>query len=267
MAARVEVASLEIPVVLVAPGLGATEAVLEELDPNGDCRLRSLRFFSPRTKIRFGLGSGAEDRIHLGGSIVAYATKGQRFIYDVELERGDDRAEWILAVVAQRRRQLATGRSGDPLADGVHSPPLARSSVRSEANFRVEYRIGGTWREATAANLSVGGLLMRARETLLEGMAVELRFTLPPAILERCSDDALLRKLWDRAVREAAQAMLRRPFKELTLRARVVCHRAIANTIGDYGMEFCNVDPLACAEIERYCAALHVARQAETLAD
>lgn len=253
---RVGATSLEIPIVLIAPGLGATEAVLEELDPGGDCRLRSLQFFSPRTQVKFTLGYGnrfalgdAGESIVLRGSIANYAVKGQRFVYDVSLEPAEGLAEQLELLLKHRRH-----------ADGVHAPPLARSCTRAETNFPIAFRIGETWHEASAANISVGGLLMRSRELLVEGMALELRFTLPSSVLERCSDDVLLGRLWDRAVREVAQAMLRRPFKELLLRARVVCHRPISNTVGDYGMEFCTIDALAHSEIERYCAALHVVK-------
>jgi len=254
--------SLEIPVVLIALGLGATEAVLEELGPRGACRLRALRFFSPGTKVHFGLTPPAGEKVYVFGRILGYGTKGQRFIYHVALESIDEHEEQLTALVDHRTAQLAGGHRDDLLADTIHPPPLARASIRVEADFELEYRVGEAWKRATAGNLSVGGLLMRAHETLAEGMAVEVCFTLPSAILERCSHDAVLSKLWDRAVREAAQAMLRRPFKQLTLRARVVCHRSIARTIVDYGMQFCEVDATARAEIERYCAALHLTKTA-----
>ncbi|HTX59088.1 MAG TPA: hypothetical protein VMH02_05365 [Verrucomicrobiae bacterium] len=259
MTGRVAVPSLELPIVLVAPGLGAIEAVLEDVGRR-ECRLRSLRFFSSGTKVRVALGE--RGGIHVAGTIDGYQTDGQRFTYHVSLEPLNGEADALVSLAEERRRQLAAGRCDHPGADGLHQPPLARSNKRADADFELEYRVGGEWKPATAVNLSVGGLLMRARGMLVEGMAVELRFTLPSQVLERCSDDALLAKLWDRAVREAAQAMLRRPFKMLTLRARVVCHRAIGGTIGDYGMEFYNVDPIAYGEIERYLAALHAANAA-----
>ncbi|HVA33927.1 MAG TPA: hypothetical protein VNG31_07240 [Candidatus Baltobacteraceae bacterium] len=254
------VASLEFPIVLIAPGLGATQAVLEELDPNGDCRLRSLRFFSPGTQIEFIVGHDVGTRTRISGRIAGYSTNARRFIYHIELDdmaEGD--VEWVSLLVSRRRQHLAN-KIEDLAADIVHPPPLARASIRAEADFDLEYRIWETWRRATAANLSTGGLLMRAHEVLVEGMALAVRFVLPSTVLERCSEDALLGKLWDRGVREAAQTMLRRPFKELTLRARIVCHRPIAGTIGDYGVEFCSVEPAVRAEIDRYCTALRFAR-------
>lgn len=259
----VVVPSLEIPVVLIAPGLGATEAVLEELDPSTDCRLRSLRFFSPGTRVHYTLTSDAlgGGKLHVYGRIAGYETKPPRFIYHVVLDAMTrTQAERVAASVAERRLQLAAGRSRDLLADTVHSPPLARASVRAEADFDLDYRRGEVWRRATAQNLSTGGMLMRARDVLMEGMAVDLRLLLPSEILEVAVSGAIPETLWDPAVRQAAQAMLRRPFKDLIVRGRVVCHRPIAGTIVDYGIEFCDLGALARSEIERFCAALHVAK-------
>lgn len=253
MATRV-VSSLEVPVVLVADGLGATEAVLEELDPRGDCRMRSLRFFSRGTRVTFRLGTPGDEE-YVRGRIAGYETRGQRFIYHVALDALNGSAEGVAWTIGERRRRLAAGHPVEPVADATQRPPLARAKVRTRADFEVQYRVGESWAQGTAANLSTGGLLMRARETLVEGMAVELRFRLPSDVLDRCCDDALLGKLWDPAVRQAAQAMLRRPFKELVLRARVVCHRTIAGNIADYGLEFVDLDTIATNEIERYCTA------------
>jgi len=84
MAARLgTVRSLELPIVLVAPGLGATAGVLEELDSIGDCRLRSLRFFSPGTNVRFALGAKTGGQAHVYGRIAGYTTHAKRFLYQI----------------------------------------------------------------------------------------------------------------------------------------------------------------------------------------
>lgn len=252
------VSSLEFPVILVAPGLGAAEAVLEELDPAGTCRIRSLRFFSPGSKVEFTFGT-AVGRRHVYGRIVGYATPGKRFVYHVQLEEMlASTRERLAEIVAGRRRELADGAFG-PAADGIASPPLARASARAEADFDLDYFRTDAWRHATAANLSTGGLLMRASEALVEGMALGMRFTLPTAILECCSRQLAADRAWPPGVLQAARSMLERPFKPLTLRARVVCHRPIAGMVGDYGMEFCDVDAFARREIERYVSALQFA--------
>ena len=253
--------SLEYPIVVVAEGLGAAEAVLEELDPSGDCRLRSLRFFSPGTNISFAFGASAAPKTHVFGRIAGYWTKAKRFVYEVELdEMLGVRAERIASLVARRRAELAWGQGGDEAADGQQAPPLARASIRADADFDLEYRVQAAWRHGTAANLSTGGMLMRAHEILVEGMALGVRITLPTGVLERCSEQLAYEKRWESSVLAAAQAMLRRPFKPLDLRARVVCHRSIAGTIRDYGVEFCDIQAPARAEIERYISALRFVR-------
>jgi len=172
----------------------------------------------------------------------------------------DRQAARIASIVAQRRAELAAGVTSEA-ADTIASPPLARADIRADADFDVLYRVSTAWRRATAANLSVGGMLMRAHEVLVEGMAVETRFTLPATVLKRAAEHAVPETLWDARVRDAARSMIVRPFKELAIRARVVCHRSVAGAIGDYGMEFCAIDAAARSEISRYCAAFRFAQQ------
>ena len=217
--------TLDVPIVLIATGLGATEAVLEDADSSGNCRLRSSRFFSPGTAVEIALASQHVGGAHVSGRIVGYSISGQRFVYQVKLK--DSTATLLTGTAAER--------------------------------FDLQYRVLETWRHATGTMLSPTGLLMRAGQTLIEGMAIEVRFTPPSDVLAKQSEHALGGRLWDKAIRDAAIAMIGRPFKSLDLRARIVCHRLIAGTIGDYGMEFCEIDAGSRAEIDRYCTAMRYA--------
>jgi hypothetical protein len=226
--------SLDVPIVLIAPGLGAAEAVLEDADSSGNCRLRSSRFFSPGTTIDLALASQASERVRVPGRIVGYTIAGQRFVYQVKLKES-------------------------PASLLAFPQPAAGSAELASSRFDLDYRVLQTWRHATGTMLSTTGLLMRTCQTLIEGLAVEVRFTPPSEVLAEQSQRALTNRLWDRTIRDAAMAMIGRPFKTLDLRGRIVCHRPIAGTIGDYGMEFCDADAGTIAEIDRYCTAMRYA--------
>ena len=89
---------------------------------------------------------------------------------------------------------------------------------------------------------------MTCNGALVEGMALELTFTLPSVVLEAYGD------------RQGPPA-LRRPFPQMVLQARVVCHQPAGGGTCNYGLEFRNLPLESREEIARYERALKLARR------
>ena len=125
--------------------------------------------------------------------------------------------------------------SGALLVSGVswdHSESDARSSVRIPTDFEMTYQTSITApRSARMKNVSVGGLLMSAQDTLPIGARAEVRFVVPFSPAGKAHE-------------------------EVTLQARVVDHRSAENGWYQYHLEFIGLDAATHETIARIVSGL-----------
>ena len=121
------------------------------------------------------------------GSVASRMAKGPRFEYRMRLDRMSAKEIDLLArSVTESHRRQAIARSNQRVISKLPTTErLTRESVRVLAQFPIQYRTSkNDFKAAKAGNLSSGGLLMTCTEALVEGMPVELRFTLPGDVLK-----------------------------------------------------------------------------------
>jgi c-di-GMP-binding flagellar brake protein YcgR len=123
------------------------------------------------------------------------------------------------------------------------------------AQFQMLYRTAKEdFRPAKAGNVSSGGLLMTCAEALVEGMPVELRFTLPSDVLKVYPEETLAIDVRNATVK-SSHSDPRRSFEEMVVGARVVTHQPVGNGTYRYGLAFTSIDGYQQEEIHRYTHA------------
>jgi len=136
-----------------------------------------------------------------------------------------------------------------------------RGSYRALTSFAVRYRREGAvdFTEARVVDLSSSGIRMNCREIMPVGTMVDLRLTLPSSVLDVYPEETVAIDLSD-APRRMGRPDMRRPFAELSLRARVVTRFAPARDREVYGIAFLEIDGYQREEIARFTHALQLAK-------
>jgi hypothetical protein len=252
--------SLEFPTTVSSRGIAPANAIVEHLTAS-NCRLRTVVFFDYGDAVEFEFGPPGE-QVAVRGSVTSRNANGPRFVYQLRLDRMSAKEIDALATrVAGFQSRLAHARSHE---ETIHKLPtterLVRDSFRVLARFDIAYRTPKTdFKPAKAGDVSMGGLLMICAEQLVRGEPVELRFTLPSDVLavypeETVAIDTL----------KGTAAPLRndqhRPFAEMTVGARVVSNRPLANGLYGYGLAFTCIGGYEREEVARYTNAVQRSR-------
>jgi hypothetical protein len=201
--------------------------------------------------------------IRARGRVVSRTQSGPRFIYRIVLDRmnGRETDELARALAILHRKPLPARPLAQlgtiPTTDG-----LVRSSIRASAEFPIVYRTAHEdGRVATASDVSTGGMLMTSGDALLNGMPLEVRFTLPSGVLHIYPEETAVLDLRDRAIRNSVPSALRKPFTEMTIRARVVTHKPMPGGGCTYGLAFSDLDETSRDQIARYVHAIQLAKR------
>ena len=100
--------------------------------------------------------------------------------------------------------------------------------------------------------------MIATREVLVDGMAVEVRFTLPSDVLSVHPEETVLLDLRNREVVRSMRNDMRRPFGEMVILARVTSYKVLPGGEYAYGLAFHNLDGYTAEEIARYTHAVQL---------
>jgi hypothetical protein len=254
--ASVPATSLESPTVVRARGMAPANAIVEHVTAHR-CRLRCVVLFDPGATLEFELTLPNRPAMTMHGRVAARTRSGPRFIYDVTLDRMTQKQTDELAhTLAQSHRSGTRLRSSATLKDLPTTDGLTRKQLRLEADFPIQYRTPKeAFKQAKAANISTGGLLLTCGDALVEGMLLELHFTLPSDVLQTYPEETMVLDLRNPLQRKAVPSKLREPFAEMVLYARVVYHEPIGGGAYSYGLSFYGLERRDREEIARYVDA------------
>ncbi len=251
--------SLELPVSVSARGIAPANAVLEQLTV-GECRFRTVVFFDNGDGVEFAYAA-ATGAIFVRGSIVSRTTSGPRFVYRMRLDRMSSKEiDQLARAINDNHRRQAAARHAQALNAIPTTERLTRTSVRVLTQFALQYRTAKDgYRNAKAGNVSSGGLLMTCPDQLVEGLPVELRFTLPSDVLKVYPEETVALDVRNAVVRHSPNDP-RRPFAEMLVGARIVTAQSTENGGYRYGVAFSNIDGYQQEEIARYTHAVQRSR-------
>jgi hypothetical protein len=247
-------ASLEFVTTVSARGIAPANAVVEHLTAS-ECRFRTVVFFDHGDVVEFEFG--IDPKVLVRGSVASRTAKGPRFEDRMRLDRMSAKEIDMLAfAVTQSHRRQAIARSNQrTIAKLPTTERLTRESVRVLAQFPIAYRTSKEdFKAAKAGDVSTGGLLMTCSHALVEGMPVELRFTLPCDVLKIYPEETVAIDLRTATV-SRSRPDPRRRFEEMVVGARVVTHQAAGNGMHRYGIAFTSIDGFQQEEIARYAHA------------
>jgi hypothetical protein len=262
-AASAAPSSIEFPTTVSARGLAPAQAIIEHLTVS-EARLRSVLLFDHNSTVEFSFGLSGRATVIARGRIVSRTQKGPRFIYRVVLDRmSGSEADELARTVNEAHRRAAMTRSLErsvknlPTTDG-----LTRRTVRVSSEFELQIR---TAKEAAkpgrCADISAGGMMVACKEVLVEGMAIEVKFTLPEDVLEIYPEETVTLDIRKREVVRSTRSDLRRPFGEMVILARVASHQILPGGEYAYGLAFHNLDAYTAEEIARYTHAAQLAKK------
>lgn len=255
--------SLEFPTTVSARGLAPAQAIIEHLTVS-EARLRSVLLFDHNSTIEFSFGLSGRPTVIARGRIVSRAQTGPRFTYRVVLDRmSGSEADELARTVNEAHRRTAMSRSMERQIKKLPTTEaLTRRSVRVASEFEMQIRTAKeSPKSARCADISAGGMMITCREVLVEGMAVEVRFTLPSDVLEVYPEETVALDLRKREVVRSTRSDLRRPFGEMVILARVATHRVLPGAEYGYGLAFHNLDGFTAEEIARYTHAVQLAKK------
>ena len=254
--------SLEFATTVSTRGIAPANAVIEQLTA-AECRFRTVVFFDIGDLVEFEFGLDPHQKVFARGAISGRAQNGPRFIYQMRLTQMTAKEVDALArAVADSQRRQAAARSHERLIRQLPTTEqLTRGSLRIATQFQIQYRTPKSgMRDARCNDVSAGGMLMVCAEALVEGEPVELQFTLPSDVLKVFPEETVAIDLSKGTVKSLGNNNPRRPFKEMTVGARVVNHRPLGNGLYTYGLAFTCIDGHQTEEIARYTHAVHRAR-------
>jgi hypothetical protein len=251
-------ASLEFPTTVSAKGLAPAQAIIEHLTVS-EARLRSVLLFDHNSTLEFSFGLSGRPTVIARGRVVSRTQKGPRFLYRVVLDRmSASEADELARTVNEAHRRAALSRSLErsirniPTTDG-----LTRRSVRVSSEFELQFRTPkeASSKPARCCDISAGGMMIVTREILVDGMAVEVRFTLPNDVLVAYPEETVALDLRNRQVMRSVRSDMRRSFGEMVVLARVASHKILPTGEYGYGLAFHNLDGYTTEEIARYTHA------------
>ncbi|HTX56219.1 MAG TPA: PilZ domain-containing protein [Candidatus Acidoferrales bacterium] len=241
---------MKLPITLRVSGMRApVPATLVDLSGGGGMVLaRSM--LKNDIPVEFDLPRHGRPHLRLPGKIrkVTYAPGVRTFKYAVEFDTlDDDTRESLLRFISEeQRRTISVSRLGFEAANlrtaARGQEQRAHRRIEIDVPVRIWIVDSPTILEATAIDLSTGGMRIMIDQVLRQEWVVTLRFTLPV--------DMLLR-------RRSAKTETIEPFPEIKVSARAL--PGIKQWRGKYvqTLTWTNPDPLMTHEISRFVQAAH----------
>lgn len=258
--------SLELPVVMSVRRLPApVYGTLMEITAHG-ARLRSLVLMERGTDVEFDVNIGSAALTILGRvEFRRNAMAGARFEYQLSF---DAMPESQIDVLAKAVRELevraAASRSIQRQIDVLPTTDNnRRTSYRALSAFPMAFRRDGgdDWAEAKVGDISATGIRMTCEELVAIGSMIEVKITLPSSVLDVYPEEtATIDMSQGTPRRVGGRADMRRPFTEMTLRARVVTRFQPVRDREAYGVAFIEIDGYQREEIARFTHAVQLSK-------
>ena len=224
MPASPKAASLELPTTISARGVRCAPAILESLT-QAECRMRSLVLLDLKAAVQFDIPTSGRSPLELNGQITSRISSGPYYAYTVGLI---PMPQLELATLARAIERLAHPKVETRNETARFASAATELPPRGSAPptlFSVFYRSDGRGpRVARATRVASSGMVMTCKDVFRQGECIEVRFALP--------GDAT--------------------YREVTLRAKIVCSQSAGIDTYDYGLAFLNIDPAAREQIARY---------------
>jgi len=257
--------SIELPIAIEVDGLPApVYGTLINISETG-CRLRSLILIDRQRDVSFELKRPGHKALMLKGRIVSRATPhgGGGYEYGVTFHLSTAERNQILKEIQEMQRREAVARAETRPATAPPKKKIAaagrqrRTSVRTLIGFAVKYRLPGKASLSAEANdISTGGLRLICKDSKIEtGTEVELRFSLPNAVLAVYPPAEERTEITPFGPRRVRVPDNRRPFEEMVVHGRIVTHFAPQRGNEIYGVQFTDVDGYQREEIARFTHA------------
>ncbi len=242
--------------------VAGASAIVEHIT-SSQCRLRSVAMFVRNDVVEFEIGIPGSPSARAIGRVISRVSAGQRFSYLIMLDQmSAAQTDALARAIAEVYRRQALSRTLERHVAELPSTDRIRSDVRVVSQVAVQYRADkGELLPGKAGDISSGGLSLLCRSSLLVGMVVELRFTLPSDVLTVYPEETLTFDLRTASFKGAGRADLRRPFELMALRARVVSRNAAGSGVQSYGLSFYGIDGFTREEIARYVHAVQLGKR------
>jgi len=242
--------------------VSGASAIVEHIT-SSQCRLRTVALFVRNDTVEFEFGIPGRPSARAIGRVISRVPAGQRFSYIVMLDQmSAAQTDALARAISDVYRRYALSRSLERHVANLPSTDRARSDVRVVSQIVVQYRADkGGLLPGKAGDISGGGLSLICPSSLLVGMFVELRFTLPSDVLKVYPEETIAFDLHSASFKGAGRADLRRPFELMVLRARVVSRNAAGSGVQSYGLSFYGIDGFTREEIARYVHAVQLGKR------
>lgn len=255
--------SLEYGSRVSAKGVASSQAVIEQLSAT-ECSFRSVSFFVPGDIVELEFGDDAD--VCIRGRVVSRASIGPRFSYTTSLKvMNASETDALARALADKYRREAMSRSLERLRSSLLTTENSkRASHRVLSQFPILFRRSSNdeaYKSASAGNISSTGLLMVVNDRLKPETQLDLRFTLPSAVLAAYPEETTTLDVRRLAIIRGPRPDERRPFEEMRVGARVAT--VIENLRGTFacGIEFTQIDGAEREEIARYVHAVQQAKR------
>jgi c-di-GMP-binding flagellar brake protein YcgR len=226
-------------------------ATLIDLSGGGGM-VQSRTMLKPHVSVEFDVPREEQAHLRLSGKIrkVTYSAPDRTFRYAIEFDSLDDdtRESLLRFIIEEQRRTISLSRRGEDgkahISTRIHEQ---RAHRRIELNMTVRYTVGdGGAFDATAIDVSTGGMRIITEQVLRQEWVVTIRFTLPSEVLRAVQH-----------VKGAKRSVA--PFQELRMQARAL--PGIKQSRGRYvqSLTWVHPDPSATEEIDRFVRAARFA--------
>lgn len=228
----------------------AVPGTLVDLSGGGGM-IQSRTMLRPHVAVEFDLPREGQAHLRLPGKIrkVTYSAADRTFRYAVEFDLlGEETREALLRfIIDEQRRTISLARRGEEGKPRISTRiQEQRAHRRIELNMPIRYSVAdaGLTLEATATDISTGGMRIITEQVLRQEWVVSIRFTLPSDVL-RAGQQGKGRPLT--------------PSGEIRMEARAL--PGIKQSRGRYiqSLVWVNPDPAVTMEIDRFVEAAAVA--------
>ncbi|MBV8117330.1 MAG: PilZ domain-containing protein [Candidatus Eremiobacteraeota bacterium] len=260
--------SIELPIAIEVAGLPApVYGTLINISETG-CRLRSLILIDRDRDVEFELKRPNHQAMLLKGRVVMRATpeKGGGCEYGVSFGRmtAIERAALSREIREIQRREATVRAEKRSAAAPKPAPKTAkqrRNAVRTMVEFPIRFRTANKLAlNASANDISTGGLRLLTSEALEVGALVEMRFTLPNTFLHVFPPAAERVEITPFGPRNVRIPDNRRPFEEMTVHGRIVSTFQPTRGREVFGVQFTDVDGYQREEIARFTHSVQIAK-------
>jgi len=235
----------------------AVPATLVDIS-GGGCLLHARTMLKPQTEVEFDLARPGLPVLRLAGKLrkVTYTASDRTFRYAVEWASIDSEAhdDLLKFILDEQRRAISGTRKSGAEDDGMTAkakPSTRLQDIRAHRRVEVNFPVFYTLREnpvtfnATAVDVSTGGLRIITEQVLRQEWLVTVSFTLPSEPLKAVHQ-------------HKGGAGTIKPFTEMKLMARPL--GGVKNSRGRFvqSLSWIAPDPRVTQEISRFIQAVQL---------